>query len=83
MSYCCPANHPKSPNGCYELSDHTGQHRGYSVGRYVVPFYWDDEPVAPTLTEEELAILLVSLGPVKQFFPELVEKLERMRQAQQ
>lgn len=83
MSDYCPANHPESPNGCFELSDHTGQHRGYRLGSYDVPFYWDDELVSPTFTEAELAILLVSLGPVKQFFPELVEKLERMRQAQQ
>lgn len=86
VSVYCTAQTDRSEDGCYREPGHGGQHRGLDEKKMYEVFYWGEEapaPVAPTLTEEELAILLVSLGPVKQFFPELVEKLERVRQAQQ
>jgi len=83
-SIYCTATHPRSVDGCYEMTDHTGQHSGMyrdDMGDWE-SFQWDNEApavpegsVAVVLTREELGILITLLAPVKQFFPVLEAKL--------
>ena len=71
-SIYCTATHPRSVDGCYEMTDHTGQHRGmYRDERGDWDsFQWDGEApavpegsVAVVLTAEQLFVLVGALGP--------------------
>lgn len=74
----CEATHPKSPEGCFSAPNHDGPHQGWSsVETSAERVEWEDDP--ETFTDEELAILITALQPVKHFFPGLEAKLHRAR----
>lgn len=89
----CEATHPKSHNGCYNPYNHDGLHRGYPPfnGDNDDAFFWGDGEVpapevpagsaALVLTDAELGILLTTLQPVVQFFPDLNLKIIAARNA--
>lgn len=93
-SLFCDAQHDNVPLGCYGKPNHEGKHWAWghavlddseAVADDYYPFdrkfWWEDGPV--TFTKAELGILLTTLEPVKQFFPELKEKLEKAQAALQ
>lgn len=65
MTTFCEAKYTGSPNGCYELADHHGAHRGYRVFSDE-PFFWSEKTEAPEapvyFTEEELFVVLGALS---------------------
>lgn len=80
MILYCEASSPKSPEGCFGPPRHDGPHYGWSsTETNAERVHWVDDPM--TFTDEELAILLTALQPVKQFFPGLEAKIEKAREA--
>lgn len=85
IDYCSSTN-KLSPEGCFATTGHKGQHWGWSFpdGRNnpAVKVYWDTVIEVPeghsalVLSSAEIGILLTTLQPVSQFFPDLFQKLE-------
>lgn len=92
METFCDATHDNAVEGCFGKPEHEGKHWSWDIsvvdtahpdGAFDYPkWYWGDEP-AETFTDEELAILITALQPVKHFFPGLEAKLHRARAAVQ